>query len=119
MPSTAKLFALLSELIMFLLGAMLLLLAFTGRAGKPGQPAVFIVLGIVLVYWGVRDWIRKRPEPGVALARVQAVSLALVGALLLLVTLLSVEYTRTLLMSAGAVFALRGLLGGVLVMRQP
>ena len=47
-------FRLLSEFIVFLLGALLIVLAFSGRAGLPTRPAALIALGAFLVFWGVR-----------------------------------------------------------------
>jgi hypothetical protein len=114
----AKLFRLLSEFLLFLLGGMLLLLAFTGRPGRPARPAPFILLGAVLVYWGLRGWARtKRGEPRF-LQAVQAASLAVLGATVLGISLAGVRYTAWLLAVAGASLVLRGLLASLYLMRR-
>jgi hypothetical protein len=64
MLTTAKLFQLLNEAIVLLLGALLILLAVSGRAGLPTRPAALIALGVVFIYWGASAWIR--PEPRVS-----------------------------------------------------
>lgn len=118
MATTAKLFGLFNELVMFLLGAMIFLLAWTGRVGRPARSAAFIVLGLVLLYWGVRAWIRRKGGAEGRLAVLQAGSLGIVGILVLAVAFLPVAYTDLLLMMSGIVLALRGIAGGILVMRR-
>src|SRR5579863_853029 len=49
-----NLFKLLSEFIVLLLGALLILLSISGRIGLPERPAALIALGIVFIYWGAR-----------------------------------------------------------------
>jgi hypothetical protein len=117
-PTTAKLFGLFNELVMFLLGAMIFLLAWTGRVGRPARSVALILLGLVLVYWGLRAWMRRESGPEGRLALLQAASLGIVGILVLAVAFLPVAYTDLLLMISGGVLALRGIAGGVLVMRR-
>ena len=62
MLTTAKLFQLLNEAIVLLLGALLILLAVSGRVGLPTRPAALIALGVVFIYWGARAWIRPEPS---------------------------------------------------------
>jgi hypothetical protein len=69
MASAINPFRLLSEFIVFLLGALLIVLAFSGRVGLPTRPAALIALGAFFVYWGVRAGIK--PELGVAAVRVE------------------------------------------------
>ena len=59
MATPANLFRLLSEFILLLLGALLLLLALTRRVGLPARPAALIFLGVLFVYWGIRAWMRR------------------------------------------------------------
>jgi hypothetical protein len=117
MPTPANLFQLLSEFIVLLLGALLIVLAASGRVGLPGRPAALVVLGIVLIYWGVRAWVR----PGVATHRLQprirAGSLVLVGFLVLAIRYVPLRYAELLLGIAGGVLVLRGLLGRLLFVR--
>jgi len=126
MPKTANLFRLLSEFIVFLLGALMIVLALSGRVGLPGRPATLVLLGIVLLYWGARAWIHPRGKRANALpetaahraqARVRAGSLVLVGLLVLAIRLFPLRDAEMLLILAGSVLVLRGLLGGVLLLR--
>jgi hypothetical protein len=117
-PTTAKLFALLNEIVMFLLGAMIFLLAWTGRVGRPARSAALTLLGLVLIYWGVRVWTRRTEQAKGPLPVLQAGSLGIVGLLVLAVAFSPVEYTDLLLMVSGGVLALRGIAGGILVMSR-
>ncbi len=62
MLTTAKLFQLLNEGIVLLLGALLILLAVSGHVGLPTRPVALIALGVVFIYWGARAWIRQEPS---------------------------------------------------------
>lgn len=108
---------LLSEFIVMLLGALLILLAMSGRVGMP-RPALFVALGAFLVYWGVRAGIK--PESGLRLreSRTRAASLALVGLSILAITMLPVRFAPVLLGTAGAVLVLRGLLSAIFSLRR-
>jgi len=114
----ATLFRLLNELIVVLLGALLMVLALSGRVGLPGRPIALVLLGIVLIYWGIRALLRREPEGGRRQAEIRAASLVVVGALVLAIPLLPVSDTDPLLEIAGGVLVLRGLLGGVLLMSR-
>ncbi len=114
----AKLFRLLSEFLMFLLGGLLMLLAITGRVGRPGRPAVFIVLGAVLLYWGFRGGMRAKQNPSRFLQIVQAVSLAVLGAAVVGIAVAGVRYTALFLCAAGAALVLRGLVASVYLLRS-
>src|SRR5580658_5660790 len=83
MPTTAKLFQLLNEAIVLLLGALLILLAISGRVGLPTRPAALIALGVVFLYWGARAWVRREPTSNRVPAKIRAGSLVLVGLLVL------------------------------------
>jgi hypothetical protein len=117
-PTTARLFGLFNELLMFLLGAMIFLLAWAGRVGRPARSVALVLLGLVLVYWGLRAWMRRKAGAEGRLAVLQAGSLGIVGMLVLAVAFLPVAYTDLLLMMSGGVLALRGIAGGILVMRR-
>jgi hypothetical protein len=131
--NAAKLFRLLSEFLMFLLGGMLLLLALTGRVGRPARPAAFIFLGAVLVYWGLRaplglgrprrpiapqdSAVAKKGDPRF-LEILQAVSLSVLGAAVVGISLAGVRYNAWLLALAGASLVLRGLLASFYLVRR-
>lgn len=111
-------FRLLSEFIVFLLGALLIVLAFSGRAGLPTRPAPLIALGAFLVYWGVRAGIK--PEPGLRPyeSKTRAISLALVGLSVLAMLLVPSRLAPVMLGAAGMILVLRGILGAVFSSRR-
>lgn len=113
-----NLFKLLSEFIVLLLGALLILLSISGRIGLPERPVALMGLGIVFIYWGARAGMRKEPKTTRVEAQVRAGSLALVGIAVLAIPFLSVRYAPILLGVAGSVLVLRGLLGAVLSLRR-
>ncbi|HTR45850.1 MAG TPA: hypothetical protein VMM16_00490 [Verrucomicrobiae bacterium] len=117
MPKPATLFGLLGEFIVLLLGALIIVLAISGRIGLPGQPLAMGLLGIVLIYWGARALMRREPEAHRRQALIRSGSLMLVGLLVLAIPLLSVRYAEPLLELAGGVLVLRGIVGSVLLMR--
>ena len=110
----ASLFRLLSEFILLLLGALLILLALTRRVGLPARPAALVFLGVLFVYWGIRAWIRREPESDRAQTHLRAGSLVLVGLLVLGIPLLPLRHANLLLGIAGGVLVLRGIVGALL-----
>jgi hypothetical protein len=119
MPTSANLLRLLGEFIVFLLGALMILLAITGRVGLPARPSSLLLLAVLVIYWAVRVWIAR--EPGVVRleTHIRAASLALVGVLLLGIRVLPLRHANLLLGLAGGVLLLRGLVGGILFTRHP
>jgi hypothetical protein len=113
-----NLFKLLSEFIVLLLGALLILLSVSGRIGLPARPVALIALGVVFVYWGTRAGMRPDAKTSRWETRIRAGSLALVGILVLAIPFLSVRYAPLLLSTAGSVLVLRGLLGAVFSFRN-
>jgi hypothetical protein len=118
MPSPATLFRLLSEFIVLLLGALLILLALTRPVGLPGRPVAMVILGVVLMYWGVRAMARPGLAAELWLARIRAGSLVLVGLLVLGIRFLPLRDAEFQLVLAGGVLVIRGLAGGVLLARR-
>ena len=119
MASTANLFRILSEFIFLLLGGLMILIAVTRSIGLPAYPAALVILGVVLIYWGVRTSMRPGPAEDRWPTRIRAGSLVLVGLLVLGIRLLPLTHAPLLLAIAGGVLALRGLTGAVLLMLQP
>ncbi len=113
-----NLFKLLSEFIVLLLGALLILLSISGRIGLPAGPVALVALGVVFVYWGARAGMRPDAKTPRLEARIRAGSLALVGIAVLVIPFLSVRYAPLLLSVAGSVLVLRGLLGAVFSFRS-
>ena len=110
MPQPLNPFRVLSVLIVVLLGALLILLAISGRASLATRPAGVITVGVLFVYLAARAI--RRPETGVSCAqsKVRAGSLAIVGILLINIALFHTKYSMALLGVAGVVLVLRGLL---------
>jgi len=118
MLKPATLFQFLNEFIMLLLGALLIVLAVSGRVGLPGRPLALALLGVVLIYWGVRASLRPEPEAHLHQVRIRAGSLVVVGILMIAIPLLPVRYAEYLLELAGGVLVLRGILGSALLLRR-
>ncbi|HKS80089.1 MAG TPA: hypothetical protein VJR23_01165 [Candidatus Acidoferrales bacterium] len=118
MLNSTNLVRLVNEFILFLLGALLLLLAFTGRVGLPPRPWVLAAIGILFLYWGARAWARPEQRGNLLQSEIRAGSLALVGAAILAVPFFPVRFTAALLGIAGGVLVIRGLLAGALSLRR-
>jgi hypothetical protein len=118
MPNPSNLFRLLSEFIFLLLGALLVLLAVSRTIAFPTRPAIWIALGVLLVYRGVRTW--RRPDPQVSRRDtvIRAISLGVVGFLVIAIPLLPLRDEAALLGLAGGVLVLRGILGVILLARM-
>jgi len=114
MATPNNLFRLLSEFIVLLLGALLILLAATGRIGLPTRPGGVVALGAIFIFWGVRAATR----PGAKIARmetmIRAGSLALVGILILAVPFVPARHAPQLFILAGCVLVLRGALAAAI-----
>lgn len=120
MPTPANLFRLLNEFILFLLGALLILLAVTRGVMLPSRPSALLALGVALIYWGARAGMRRggTSAPDAARGRqIRSVSLVFVGLLVVSIPLVPLRYAETLLVVAGGVLMLRGILSGILYAR--
>ena len=113
---SAHLFDLLNEFVITLLGALLLLLAFSGRYSTPHRESMWIALGFFLIYWGARAWMRRAPKTPQWHARLRGGSLALVGATMLLMNRMPLEYSGLFLGVAGALLVVRGIGGAALLL---
>lgn len=119
MATAANLFQILSEFIFLLLGGLMILIALMGPIGLPASPAALVILGVVLIYWGVRISMRPGQPEDRWPRRIRAGSLVLVGLLVLGIRLSPIQNARLLLAIAGGVLVLRGFAGAVLLMRRP
>jgi len=121
MVTPQQLFRMLNELILVLLGALLLGLAASGRYFfDPRRPA-WLVLGAVLIVWGVRVWVRsgRYATPGArAVETIRGASLAAVGALMLSLAWVTLRWAGVVLGVAGGILILRGLAGAALSSRR-
>ena len=120
MPTPASLLRMTNEMIFVLLGGLLVWVGLSSRfMFDPRKPA-WLGLGAVLVYWGVRAWMKTKRAARTAertVARVGGASLALVG--LMMVGLEFVQFRRVgmVLAIAGGILVLRGLVSAVLSLR--
>jgi hypothetical protein len=115
-PNSARAFnpfRLLSEFIVLCLGALLLVLALSGRVALPTKPVGLVAVGVLFLYLAARAF--TRPEEGVTRAQsnIRAASLAIVGILLVNIALFHTQYSMLLLGIAGAVLVLRGLVSAI------
>ena len=119
MATATNLFRLLSEFIVLLLGALLILLAATGRIGLPARPAGVVALGAIFIFWGVRAATRTEAKAARMETVIRAGSLALVGILILAVPFVPSRQAPLLFMLAGGVLVLRGaLVAAISVVRR-
>lgn len=110
--TASYLFRLLNEIVVFLLGALLALLAASHRLHPSRQASMWILLGVILIYWGARAGMRPAPRSTGWQDRLRGASFILAGALMLPIAILP-GFTSLLLGAAGAVLALRGLVMAV------
>jgi hypothetical protein len=99
---------------MLLLGALLILLAATGRIGLPARPGGVVALGAIFIFWGVRAATRPSAQAARMETLIRAGSLALVGILILAVPFVPVHRAPQLFILAGGVLVLRGALAAAI-----
>ncbi len=121
MVTPLRLFRMINELIFVLLGALLLWLAASGRYFFDPRRPQWLVLGAVLVFWGMRIFMRTgryATAGGRAVEQIRGVSLALVGALMISLAWMSVRRAGLVLGAAGGILILRGLASAALSLRK-
>ena len=118
MLSPPNLFRLMNEFIILLLGALVILLAVKRGVSLPARPTAMVVLGVLLVYWGVRARLRRHAQEAGTAVNIRSGSLILVGAFVLAIPVLPLRYADFLLALAGGVLVLRGLLAGIFAVRE-
>jgi hypothetical protein len=119
MPSPAALWKVANEVIFVLLGALLMLLAFSGRFGWNRKSEFWIALSALLFVIGVRACWRAGRYATRWQHYVRGGSFVIVGLLMAVIALASEELTRPLLIAAGAALTLRGMVNAVLAFRTP
>jgi hypothetical protein len=107
-------FRLMTEMVFMLAGALLLFVGLTGRymAGFNARGPSWLLLAVILIFWGARTWRRARLIAVRSLrlaAQLGGVSLMLVGAIMLSLPWMQLGYIGPLLAAAGAIFIARGL----------
>jgi len=109
MLSGSSLFRLLSEAIILLLGALLILIAISRPVMLPARPSALVALGLFLVYWGIRAWLRRDQDVPPWQSRMRGGSLALVGLLIAAIPRLPFHDSGLVLGVSGGVLVIRGL----------
>jgi hypothetical protein len=113
MASPLQLFRLLNEFVVFLLGALLVVLSLARGLHPANKPVVWLLLGVLLIYWGARTGMRARPQSTRWYDRLRAGSLLCAGLLIASLVRVPFRFAPTLLAIAGGIIALRGLVGAV------
>ncbi len=108
MPQRPNFLFVISEFIVMLLGALLILLSILRTIGVPSRPFV-IILGVLVVYWALRAWMRKEPMSLRLQTHVRAGSLAILGLLMITTALVPLSFANLLVRLAGCVLVARGL----------
>ena len=121
MPTPASLLRMTNEMIFVLLGGLLVWVGLSSRfMFDPRKPA-WLGLGAVLVYWGVRAWMKTKRAARTAertAVRVGGASLAIVGLMMLGLVFVEFRWVGTVLAMAGGILVLRGLVSAVLSLRM-
>ena len=109
-----------NEMIFVLLGGLLVWVGLSSRfMFNPRKPA-WLGLGVVLVYWGARAWMKTKRAAQTAertAMRVGGASLALVGLMMLGLVFMEFRWVGIVLAMAGGVLVLRGLVSAALSLR--
>lgn len=111
MAASLPLFRLLNEFVVFLLGSLLVVLALSNALHPANKPVVWLLLGVLLIYWGARTGMRVSPQSTRWYDRLRAASLICAGLLVASLARVPFRYAPLLLAIAGAILALRGLAG--------
>jgi hypothetical protein len=124
MLTPANLFRMMTEFIFILLGGFLIWLGMSNRFLSPvnfdPRSPAWLGLGGVLIYWGVRTWLKTSRAARASqrtVSQVGGASLVIVGLFMLALVFLTFRWVGLALSAAGAVLALRGLLAAVLSLR--
>ena len=118
MLKPAALLRMFTELVLILLGLLLVQVAVSGRLFWNRRSPVWLGLGLVLIYWGVRAWMRRQGNEPLWAARLRGGSMAVLGALMLGIAQLPFHWVGPLLGAAGGVLVLRGALSMALIARS-
>jgi hypothetical protein len=118
MRSTLQLLRLFNELIFVLLGGMLIWVGATGRFLFDPRRMTWLLLSGLVTIFGLVALFTQRPARGAlgVAAAVRGGSLVLVGIVLLCMAWVPLGWVVLLLVVAGSVFVLRGLVGAIVAL---
>jgi hypothetical protein len=127
MQNPNRLFRVINEIVFLLLGAFLALFAFTGRyvfflislLSSPRRFA-WLMLSVVVILWGALAWHQAQPmgRDDRLVGRIAGSSLAIAGLIMLLLAWAPFRWAGWLLVGAGGVFVLRGLVSAAIMARS-
>ena len=113
-----RLLRLVIEIIFVLLGLLVVWLGLTGHIFFDRHKSPWLILSVAVILWGVRGIYRKSgskpPQPE---DYTRAVSLTVLGMVLLAISRVPFAWVGPLLACAGVVLAARGVAGTVLLLR--
>jgi hypothetical protein len=113
-----RLLRLLIEIIFVLLGLLVVWLGLTGHIFFDRHKLPWLILSVALILWGVRGIYRKPgSKPPQPQDYTRAVSLTVLGIVLLAISRVPFVWVGPLLACAGVVLAARGIAGTVLLLR--
>jgi hypothetical protein len=117
MLTPQRLLRLIIEVIFLLLGFLVVWLALTGRILVERQKPSWLILGVALILWGLRAlygpnkwWARWENW-------MRGLSLALLGVVMIAISRAPFLWVGPLLITAGVLMGLRGIIGAALVFR--
>jgi hypothetical protein len=117
MLTPERLLRFLIELIFILLGFLLIWLALVRHSYVDRYSKSWLILSVALILWGLRALYK----PGQWWLRWQnwtrGLSLALLGALMLVITRVPFAWVEPMLAAAGVLLALRGIVASALIFR--
>lgn len=117
MPAPINLFGLLTEFVVLLLGALLFVIGVSGNYGIALRPTALVVVGVALIFWGVRSARKPTPKTNRTLIYIRSRSVIVLGVAVLAMSVFPRE-ARILLELAGTILIVRGILGAVLFLRR-
>jgi hypothetical protein len=110
-------FGILTEFVVLLLGGLLFVIGVSGNYGIASRPTASVVLGVALIFWGVRSARKPTPKTNRTLIYVRSRSVIVLGVAVLAMSIFPRE-ARILLELAGAILIVRGILGAILFLRR-
>jgi cytochrome c biogenesis protein ResB len=106
------------EVIVAMLGGMILWLALASHRIPDRHASSWLMVGVLLMVWGVFTFFRARGLRSYWVDRVSGISLLLVGGLMLAMTRVPFALVMPMFAAVGGLLVLRGLTGVVLVSRR-
>jgi hypothetical protein len=118
MLTPERLLRLVIEIIFVLLGLLVMWLGLTGHIFFDRHRMPWLLLSVASILWGIRGIYRKpRSKPLQPEDYTRAVSLTVLGIVLLAISRVPFAWVGPLLACAGVVLAARGIAGSVLLLR--